>query len=94
MTLIKELDGAEVIKQTKNEETQKLSTMYFEEKDGTTVEIQITALAITKYDEESGYYVFMCDSEWNVQDDQQLESVEEAIAWAEKNFDVTEKEWI
>jgi len=94
MTLIKELDGAQVIKQTKNDGTEKLSTMYFEEKDGKTIEIQITALAITKYEEDSSYYVFMCDSEWNVQDDQQLETVEEAIAWAEKNFDITVKEWI
>ena len=94
MTLIKELDGAQVIKQTKNDGTQKLSTMYFEEKDGTTTEKQITALAIVKYEEENGCYLFMCDIEWDVQDDQQLESVEEAVAWAEKNFDVTQKEWI
>ncbi|EPD50229.1 hypothetical protein MHH33_03960 [Paenisporosarcina sp. FSL H8-0542] len=94
MTKVNELDGAKVIKQTKNDGTLKLSTMYFEEKDGTTIEVPITALAIAKYEEERGYYLFMCDSEWTVQDDHHLESLEEAITWAEKNFDVTDKEWM
>ncbi len=93
MEALQELDGAKVLKHTKNDSTQKLSRMFFEEKDGSTIEIAITALAIAKYEEESGYYLFMCDQDWNVQDDHKLESVEEAFAWAEKHFDIVEKEW-
>lgn len=89
-----ELDGAKVIKQTNNDASQKIGVMFFEEKDGSTVEIAITGLAIAKYEDEEGYYVFMCDQNWDIQDDQLLNSVEEALEWAEKSFDVDEKDWI
>jgi len=89
-----ELDGAKVIKQTKNDASQKIGVMFFEEKDGSTVEITITGLAIVKYEDEEGYYLFMCDQNWDIQDDQLLNSVEEALEWAEKSFDVDEKDWI
>lgn len=89
-----ELDGAKVIKQTNNDASQKIGVMFFEEKDGSTVEIAITGLAIVKYEDEEGYYLFMCDQNWDIQDDQLLNSVEEALEWAEKSFDVDEKDWI
>jgi hypothetical protein len=91
MTLVNELDGAKVIKQTKNDATQKLSVMFFEEKKGVTIEVAITALAIAQYEDEAEN---VCDSEWTVQDDHKVETVEEAIAWAEKNFDITEEDWL
>lgn len=96
MNTMNELDGAKVIKQTKNIPDQKWSIMFFEEKDGSTIEVPITALAIAKYEEEvdSGYYIFMCDQDWTVQDDHKLESVEDALIWAEKNFDTSEEDWI
>ena len=96
ITLVNELDGAKVIKQTKNDATQKLSVMFFEEKKGVTIEVAITALAIAQYEDEAenGYYIFMCDSEWTIQDDHKVETVEEAIAWTEKNFDITEEDWL
>lgn len=94
MTEVKDLDGAKVLKQTKNDASQKLSVMFFEEKDGTVLEIPITALAVTQYEDETDVYVFMCDHEWTVQDDHRLASVEEAILWAEKNFDISEKDWL
>ncbi|MFX3673128.1 MAG: hypothetical protein ACE3JQ_01590 [Paenisporosarcina sp.] len=88
-----ELDGAKVIKQTKNDASQKIGVMFFEEKDGSTIEIGITGLAIVQYEEENGFYLFMCDHNWEVQDDYLLNTVEEAIEWAEKSFDVSEKDW-
>lgn len=97
MTLVNELDGAKVIKQTKNDATQKLSVMFFEEKKGVTIEVAITGLAIAQYEDEeetAGFYLFMCDKDWIVQDDHKVETVEEAIAWAEKNFDITEEDWL
>jgi len=94
MNVPNELEGAKVIKYTQNDENQKLGLMFFEEQDGSMLEISITALAIAKYEDENGYYLFMCDQNWEIQDDHQLESVEEAISWAEKNFDVNEEDWI
>lgn len=94
MSGISELDGAKVIKHTPNEGSEKLSMMFFEEEDGTVAEIEITALAIAKYENEKDYYVFMCDKDWTIQDEQQLESVDQAMEWADKNFDLTGTEWI
>jgi len=94
MNVPNELEGAKVIKYTRNDANQKLGLMFFEEKDGSTLEISITALAIAKYDDENGYYLFMCDQDWTIQDDHQLETIEEAISWAEKNFDVNEEAWL
>ncbi|MET1014768.1 MAG: hypothetical protein ABWX61_09730 [Paenisporosarcina sp.] len=90
-----ELDGGLVVKHTVSAEDQKLGMMFFEEKDGSTTEVIITGLAIVKYEEEeeNAYYVFMCDQDWEVQDDYKVESVEDGIIWAEKNFDVEEKDW-
>jgi len=94
MNVPNELDGAKVLKYTLNEESKKLSSMFFEEKDGSTTEITITALAIAQYEEDNTYYLFMCDQDWTIQDDQQLETIEEAEAWAEKHFDVIAKDWL
>ena len=68
--------------------------MFFEEKDGSTIEISITGLAIVEYEEENGFYLFMCDQNWEVQDDFLVNTVEEAMEWAEKSFDTSEKDWI
>lgn len=94
MDIISELDGAKVIKQTKNDTNKNLSSMFFEEKDGSIIEISITALAIAKYEDDDEYYIFMCDREWVIQDENKLASVEEALLWVEKNFDITEEEWL
>ncbi|WP_245827634.1 hypothetical protein [Paenisporosarcina indica] len=93
MNVPTELDGAKVLKHTPNDASKKLSLMFFEEKGGSTTEVAITALAIAQYEEDNTYYLFMCDKDWTIQDDQQLETIEEAEAWAEKNFDVSEKDW-
>ena len=94
MNAPQELDGAKVIKQTKNDTTERIGVMFFEEKDGSTIEISITGLAIVEYEEENGYYLFMCDQNWDVQDDILVNTLEEAMEWAEKSFDVSEKDWI
>ncbi len=94
MSAPQELDGAKVIKQTKNDSSERIGVMFFEEKDRSTIEISITGLAIVEYEEENGFYLFMCDQNWVVQDDFLLNTVEEAMEWAEKSFDVSEKDWI
>lgn len=94
MNAPQELDGAKVIKQTKNDTAERIGVMFFEEKDGSTIEISITGLAIVEYEEENGFYLFMCDQNWEVQDDFLVNTLEEAMEWAEKSFDVSEKDWI
>lgn len=94
MNAPQELDGAKVIKQTKNDTAERIGVMFFEEKDGSTIEISITGLAIVKYEDENGFYLFMCDQNWEVQDDFLVNTLEEAMEWAEKSFDVSEKDWI
>jgi hypothetical protein len=93
MSVLHELEGAKVIKQTKNDPSHAFGIMFFEE-EGATIEITITALAIAQYENEEKYYLFMCDEKWTVQDDHILDSVEEAIEWTEKNFDISEKDWL
>jgi hypothetical protein len=46
MSIPLELDGAKVLKYTKNDTTKQLSLMIFEEEDGSTREVPITGLAI------------------------------------------------
>ena len=94
MQVPKELDGGKVVKHIQCVEDQKFGMMFFEEKDGTTTEVIITALAVVKYEEENEFFVFMCDQNWEVQDDYKVESLEDGIIWAEKNFDVEEKDWV
>lgn len=94
MNAPQELDGAKVIKHTKNDSAERIGVMFFEEKDGSTIEISITGLAIVEFEEENGFYLFMCDQNWEVQDDFLVNTLEEAMEWAEKSFDVSEKEWI
>ena len=89
-----ELDGRRVVKYIVSPEGQKLGMMFFEEKDGSTTEVTITSLAIVHYEEDNHYYVFMCDENWDVQDDYKVESAEEGIVWAEKNFDIEMKDWV
>lgn len=44
------------------------------------------ALAICTYADENGYYLFYCDSEWNVVTDTFHESLERAIHQAEYEY--------
>jgi hypothetical protein len=46
----------------------------------------LAALAVARYEEHPGYYLFYCDDEWNVITDTYHESVEDADAQAEFEF--------
>ena len=50
-------------------------------------------LAICKYEEEPGYYLFYCDANWNVLNDTYHETKELAIEQAELEFTGTAKTW-
>jgi hypothetical protein len=92
MTIPLELDGAKVLKHTKNDTTKQLSLMVFEEEDGSTREVPITALAIAQYDKDNRYYLFLCDKDWEVQTDYLLDSIEESICFAE-DFGIFKGDW-
>ncbi|MBM7660995.1 hypothetical protein JOC85_001767 [Bacillus mesophilus] len=92
MSIPLELDGAKVLKYTKNDTTKQLSLMVFEEEDGSTNEVPITALAIAQYDKDDRYYLFLCDQDWEVQNDYLLDSIEECISFAE-DFGIFNEDW-
>lgn len=94
MTLPTQLDGAKVIRLTKNNITRHLSSMIFEEENDENKEVPITALAITNYIYEDRYYLFLCDMNWEVVNDYLFESIDEALEFANRNFDVHEHDWI
>ncbi len=88
------LDGAEVLKTTTNDTSRKLSSVIFEEEDGTTNEVFITALAIIKYKDDDRYYLFLCDCNWEVVNDFLLDTMSEAMNCARMNFSVNSNDWI
>lgn len=92
MSIPLELDGAKVLKHIKSDTTIQLSFMVFEEKNGSTKEVSITALAIAQYDKDDRYYLFLCDKEWQVQNDYLLDSLEEAMSFAE-DFGIFKQDW-
>jgi hypothetical protein len=87
-----ELDGAKVLKHTKNDTTKQLSLMIFEEEDGSTKEVPITGLAIAQYHNDDRFYLFLCDKDWEVQNDYLLDSIEESMGFAE-DFGIFQEDW-
>ena len=89
-----QLDGAKVLKLTTNDTSRKLSSIIFEEEDGTTNEVHITALAISKYKDDDKYYLFLCDYKWEVVNDFLLDTIDEATECARMNFSIDSNDWI
>jgi len=75
-----ELDGAKVILYTDNKEINYFGYVRYEDHNET-----ITALAIAKYANGEGYYLFSCDIEWNVIGDTLHSTLEEAKHCAENS---------
>ncbi|MED1914446.1 hypothetical protein [Brevibacillus sp. DP1.3A] len=69
-----------------------MSSIIFEEENDEKKEVPITALAITNYIDDNRYY--LCDTNWEVVNDYLLESIDEALGFAKRNFDVHEHDWI
>jgi hypothetical protein len=51
-------------------------------------------LAIVRYPDESGFYVFYCDAAWSVLTDTWHESIEAAVAQAEFEYTGSSNAWI
>lgn len=83
----KKIDGAAVIYYTEPN-----NFGYVEYEDGALLQIQ--RLAICRYDQEDQYYVFACDSEFNVLGDTVHSSVEDAMKFATYYYRPDEIVWI
>jgi hypothetical protein len=55
--------------------------------------VNITAVAIAKYEDGEGYYIFSCDLNWTVIGDLYFFSLEEAETYAYKDLGIEEKDW-
>lgn len=55
--------------------------------------VEIHGLAICQYEDDSGIYLFYCDSEWNVLTDTWHETVEGAQDQASFEFEGLENKW-
>ena len=87
MKLKNEIDGAKVIKYTKNKD---LGFVEFE--DGEPKEIN--GLAICNYEQKEEYYLFACDDQFNVLGDTLHYTIEEAMKFAEEYYEHEKIEWI
>ncbi|WP_025677583.1 hypothetical protein [Paenibacillus massiliensis] len=89
-----QLDGAEVLQYTTNDGNRILSSVIFEEDDGSTRQVHITALAIATYAPEERYYLFLCDAQWEVINDYLWDSLDEAVEYAVRHYAVEDIDWI
>lgn len=55
---------------------------------------RLDRLAICKYEQDPGYYLFYCDSNWNVLNDTYHDSKAQAIEQAELEFTGTGNTWV
>jgi hypothetical protein len=51
---------------------------------------EVAGMAV--YEDEKGYYLFSCDAEWNVMFDSWFESVEDAVAGTEYDWEYVQAE--
>jgi hypothetical protein len=84
-----ELDGAKVIKCSTNITSNDFG--YVEFNDENARYVYITAVAIAKYEDGEGYYIFSCDLNWTVIGDLYFFSLEEAETYAYKDFGIEER---
>lgn len=88
-----ELDGAKVIQCTNNINPNDFGVVLYEE-ENPKKEVKITGIAIAKYEDGRGYYLFSCDLNWQVIGDYFFSSLEEAINEASNGFGVKENDWL
>ncbi|WPP41927.1 hypothetical protein SK066_02885 [Paenibacillus hunanensis] len=85
--MIKEIDGAKVIKYTPID-----NFGYVEWQDG--IEKEITILAICHYENKEECYLFACDEKYNVLGDTVHDSLEDAMQAALELYEKHEISWL
>ncbi|MCK0473232.1 hypothetical protein [Halalkalibacter sp. APA_J-10(15)] len=95
MKIPSEMDGAKVLLYTKNSISNEYGTVgLLNENNEIFDEIQITAMAICKYEGGNEYYLFSCDLNWEVVGDFDHDTLEEAKESAKFNHNVNYDDWI
>lgn len=89
------LDGAKVIQHTSNT----LSNHYgvvgiLNDRKEIIDRLPITAMAICQYEGSNKYYLFSCDTNWEVIGDFDFDTLEDAVISAKLSQNVNEDEWI
>ncbi|EPY07581.1 hypothetical protein PAALTS15_09289 [Paenibacillus alvei TS-15] len=87
------LDGAKVIMYVDNDVNRPIAKMLYEEDNGSSKEIIITGLALAKYDNSNDYYLFLCDKNWEVCQDFDIGSIEEALHSSIASFELDNSDW-
>lgn len=85
----KEIDGAKVIELAWSGE----KPFGFIPVEGTTCQIAVYGLAICKYNNSEKYYRFSCDKNWNVENDMDYDSINDAKEKIPVQNDVREIKW-
>ncbi|QMV41315.1 hypothetical protein [Cohnella cholangitidis] len=95
MSIPNELDGAKVIQYTSNSMSNQYGTVgILNEKNEIVEKLPITAMAICQYDGSRGYYLFSCDSDWEVIGDFDFATIEDAKESAKHSHKVNDKDWL
>jgi hypothetical protein len=85
------IDGARVLWWAATTGIAKTDVCTFRE--GDRDQAAFAALAIARYDGASGCYLFLCDEEWETQNDTGHETIEEARAFAEALYPGISDRW-
>ncbi|MFD2615683.1 hypothetical protein [Paenibacillus gansuensis] len=93
MNIPAQLDGAKVIMFIENDANRPITKMLYEEEDGSSNEVLITGLALAKYENANEYYLFLCDTNWEVHQDFDMESIDEAINCSITTFHLNKNDW-
>ncbi|WML48518.1 hypothetical protein RCG23_25410 [Neobacillus sp. PS3-34] len=93
MKIPSELDGAKVIQYTKNVVSNDFGFVLYQE-ESTKKKVKITGIAIAKYEDGEGFYLFSCDLNWQVIGDYFFFSLDEAIKDASDGFGVKKNDWL
>ena len=85
------IDGARVVWWADTAGIAKTDACTFRE--GDRVQPSFAALAIARYDGASGCYLFLCDEEWETQNDTDHQTIDEAREFAESLYPGISSRW-
>ncbi|CAG7658785.1 hypothetical protein ACFQI7_36685 [Paenibacillus allorhizosphaerae] len=95
MMIPTELDGAKVIQHTSNSMANHYGVVgILSDSKEILDQLPITAMAICQYEESNKYYLFSCDTKWEVIGDFDFDTLEDAVSSAKLSHNVNEDEWI
>lgn len=85
--MIREIDGAKVIKYSKNKD---FGFVEFENGENKIINV----LAICSYKQKEEYYLFACDNQFNVLGDTLHNTIDEAMKFGKEYYEQEEIRWL